>query len=245
MRVRSFDEPPGREITPPELYLRRRDFLRQAVLAGTAAALVPGVACGADAPRGEPIPGVVPGPFRTDEELTRFEDASSYNNFYELGTDKGDPVRNAHHLRTRPWSVAVEGEVAKPGALGIEEILKSFTLEERVYRLRCVEAWSMVIPWVGFPLGELLKRFEPTSQAKYVAFQTLLDPERLPGQRRSVLDWPYVEGLRLDEALHPLTILAVGMYGQVLPNQNGAPLRPGRPPAGTCRRRRSTASTRT
>jgi len=225
MAERVGSQPPSREITPPDLYLRRRDFLREAALASASAVLVPGIACGADTPRGQRLPGVAPGPFRSEEPPTRFEDATSYNNFYELGTDKGDPARNAHHLRTRPWSIAIAGEVAKPGTIGIEEILKSFPLEERIYRFRCVEAWSMVIPWVGFPLGDLLKRFEPTSQARYVAFQTLFDPEQMPGQRRAVLDWPYVEGLRLDEAMHPLAILAVGMYGEVLPNQNGAPVR--------------------
>jgi sulfoxide reductase catalytic subunit YedY len=221
------------EITPPELYLRRRDLLGGGA-AVIAAALAPGIACDAPepAPPGDPpeaalpaLAGIVPGPFGTDEERTPFEDAASYNNFYELGTDKGDPARNAHHLRTRPWSVEIAGEVAKPAVLAIEDLMKPHPLEERVYRLRCVEAWSMVIPWVGFPLRDLLARFEPTSHAKFVEFTTLHDPEQLPGQRRAVLDWPYVEGLRIDEAMHPLAILAVGMYGRVLPGQNGAPLR--------------------
>jgi sulfoxide reductase catalytic subunit YedY len=225
MRFRDLNEPPSGEITDPQLFLHRRAFLRNAAVATAAAALAPGIACGADAPRGERIPGVTPGPFRSDEEPTRFEDATSYNNFYEFGTGKDDPVRNAHRLRTKPWSVAIEGEVAKPGTIGLEDLIRPHPLEERIYRLRCVEAWSMVIPWIGFPLGDLLKRFEPTSQAKYVAFATLHDPEQMPGQRRAVLEWPYVEGLRIDEAMHPLAILAVGMYGQVLPNQNGAPLR--------------------
>jgi len=213
------------EITEERLYLRRREFLRGALLTTAGATLLPSIACGAEAPRGEPLTNVKSGPFGTDEERTSFEDASTYNNFYELGTGKGDPVRNASKLRTKPWSVRISGEVAKPGTIGLEDLLKPHPLEERVYRLRCVEAWSMVIPWIGFPLGDLLKRFEPSSNAKYVAFTTLLDPEQLPGQRRSVLDWPYREGLRIDEAMHPLAILAVGMYGQVMPNQNGAPLR--------------------
>ena len=225
MGIRKASDLPSREISEPGLYLRRREFLRDAALASAAVALVPGIACGSDAPRGTPIPNVKPGLFATDEEQARFEDATSYNNFYEFGTDKSDPARNAHSLRTKPWSVAIEGEVARPDVIGLEDLLKPHPLEERIYRLRCVEAWSMVIPWIGFPLGDLLKRFDPTSQAKYVAFETLFDPEQMPGQRRSVLDWPYVEGLRIDEAMHPLTILAVGMYGQVLPNQNGAPLR--------------------
>jgi sulfoxide reductase catalytic subunit YedY len=215
---------PAREITPRELSLRRRELLQAAGVA-LAAAAFPQVACGSDAPAGPPLAGVRPGPFSTGEERTPFEDATRYNNFYELGTDKGDPARNAARLRTRPWSVAIEGEVAKPGLVPLEDLLRPHPLEERVYRLRCVEAWSMVIPWVGFPLGALLARFEPTSRAKFVAFETILDRENLPGQRREILDWPYVEGLRMDEAMHPLAILAVGMYGQTLPNQNGAPLR--------------------
>jgi len=225
MRTRGSHEVSSREVTDPALYLRRREFLRDAALATAAAALVPGIACGVDTPRGDRIPDVKPGPFGTDEEPTGFDEATSYNNFYEFGTDKSDPRRNAHSLRTKPWSVAIEGEVGRPGSVALEDLLRPHPLEERIYRLRCVEAWSMVIPWVGFPLGDLLKRFEPTSQAKFVAFSTLHDPEQMPGQKRSVLDWPYVEGLRIDEAMHPLTILAVGMYGRVLPNQNGAPLR--------------------
>jgi sulfoxide reductase catalytic subunit YedY len=163
--------------------------------------------------------------YSADEAPTPYGDVTSYNNFYEFGTDKSDPAENARTLRPRPWTVAIEGEVHKPGVIDVEQLLAWFPLEERVYRMRCVEAWSMVIPWVGFPLGDLLKRVEPTSRARYVAFTTLLDPEQMPEQRRHVLDWPYVEGLRIDEAMHPLTILAVGLYGKVLPNQNGAPLR--------------------
>jgi sulfoxide reductase catalytic subunit YedY len=153
------------------------------------------------------------------------EDITTYNNFYEFGTDKGDPARLADRFSPRPWSVAVTGEADVTGTFTLEDILKPNALEERIYRLRCVEAWSMVIPWVGFPLGDLLKRFRPTSRAKYVAFKTVLRPSELPGQRFPVLDWPYVEGLRMDEAMHPLAILAVGLYGEALPNQNGAPLR--------------------
>jgi sulfoxide reductase catalytic subunit YedY len=160
-----------------------------------------------------------------DEEPTTYEGITTYNNFYEFGTDKGDPAANAGTLRPRPWTVRVEGEVAKPQTLGIETLLKWFPLEERVYRMRCVEAWSMVIPWVGIPLADVIKRVEPTSKAKYVEFVSLMDPVRMPGQRADVLPWPYVEGLRMDEATHPLTILAVGVYGEVLPNQNGAPIR--------------------
>jgi len=212
------------EITDLGVYLRRREFLRGAAALAAAAAL-PQVACGAETGKTALLPDVSPGPFGTDEEETPWEDATGYNNFYEFGTGKKDPARNAGSLRTRPWSVAIQGEVGKPGVVPIEDLLRPHPLEERVYRLRCVEAWSMVIPWVGFPLGDLLKRFEPTSKARYVELTTLLDPAQMPGQRRAVLDWPYVEGLRIDEAMHPLAILAVGMYGRVLPNQNGAPLR--------------------
>ncbi len=236
MLVRRADDIPSSEISDPDLVRRRRelgppagavarrDFLRGAALLGAAAAL-PALGCGSEARAGRRLDGVRSGPFSTDEERTSLEDATRYNNFYELGLDKRDPSRNAALLKTEPWSVVVEGEVGKPGRIGLEDLLAPHTLEERVYRLRCVEAWSMVIPWVGIPLGDVLKRFEPTTRARYVAFETIHDAEMLPGQRRSVLDWPYREGLRMDEAVHPLTILAVGMYGQVLPNQNGAPLR--------------------
>jgi sulfoxide reductase catalytic subunit YedY len=163
--------------------------------------------------------------YRVDEEWTPFADITTYNNFYEFGTGKGDPAQHAHRMQTRPWSITVEGEVGKPGVIDIETLLKWFPFEERVYRMRCVEAWSMVIPWLGFPLADLLKRLEPTSKAKYVAFTTLYAPEQMPGQKRGVLEWPYVEGLRMDEAMHPLAFLAVGLYGKSLVNQNGAPIR--------------------
>ncbi|MGD8207672.1 MAG: protein-methionine-sulfoxide reductase catalytic subunit MsrP [Thiohalocapsa sp.] len=210
------------EITPPEVYAQRRQFLKAAAAAGLGVALG---GLGGPARAGVKIPNLRESPLSTDEPPTAFEHVTTYNNFYELGTGKADPHRNAHRLKTRPWSVVVDGACEAPGEIGIEEILGGFTQEERVYRLRCVEAWAMVVPWVGFPLGDLLTRFQPSSRAKYVAFETLYDPEQLPGQRRSVLDWPYVEGLRMDEAMHPLTILATGLYGQQLPGQNGAPLR--------------------
>jgi len=159
------------------------------------------------------------------EQLTDEGKVTSYNNFYELGTGKSDPVKNAHLLKTRPWTIEVGGECDKPGVLGIEDLLSGFDLEERIYRLRCVEAWSMVIPWIGIELGSVLKRFQPNSRAKYVEFVTLMDADNLPGQKRQILDWPYREGLRIDEAMHPLTLLSVGLYGKVLPNQNGAPVR--------------------
>jgi sulfoxide reductase catalytic subunit YedY len=160
-----------------------------------------------------------------DEALTPIGDITTYNNFYEFGTDKGDPASNAYSLRPRPWTVTIEGEVERPEVVDIDRLIARFPLEERVYRMRCVEAWSMVIPWLGFPLAKLIERAQPTSKAKYVAFQTLLDSEQMPEQRRRILDWPYVEGLRLDEAVHPLTLLAAGLYGKTLLNQNGAPLR--------------------
>jgi sulfoxide reductase catalytic subunit YedY len=205
--------------------LRRREFLRGAGLAAAGAVLTPTLACRAEERERDAASLVDANPFRTDEEPTSFEDATRYNNFYEFGTDKTDPQRNAGSLRPRPWSVEIAGEVAKPGTVDLDDLLRPHTAEERIYRLRCVEAWSMVIPWRGIPLGDILKRFEPTSNAKFVVFKTLFDPEQMPGQRRAILQWPYTEGLRMDEAQHPLTILATGMYGQDLPNQNGAPLR--------------------
>jgi len=242
IRVRRASDPPSREITSESLYLRRRELLAGAA-AGLGALLLPG--CGsaedrasrkaeapvAGGPRVPPYsgPGALTIASRQDlapgEELTSFHDVTHYNNFYELGTDKEDPSENADRLRLRPWSVSIEGEVAKPGVVDLDALLKGLPLEERIYRHRCVEAWSMVIPWVGVPLGALLARLEPTSRAKYVELETLLDPEQMPGQRRAVLDWPYREGLRIDEAMHPLAILAVGLYGRELLGQNGAPLR--------------------
>ena len=213
------------EITPPDLYFGRRRFL-QGAAALTASAVLPlssGVL--ADEHRGKKLEGIVPSEFSTDEEQTPYKDVTSYNNFYEFGTGKGDPVKNAHMLKTEPWSITVEGECEKPGEYAFEDVVKPHQLEERIYRLRCVEAWSMVVPWVGIPLGNILKTFAPTSKAKFVEFHTLYDPAQMPGQGWGVLDWPYREGLRIDEAMNPLTIFAVGLYGEVLPNQNGAPIR--------------------
>jgi len=215
------------DVTPHALYLRRREFL--ALGAGslvTAAALaVAGSAQAADEPSLPLLPNVKKGPFTTDEAQTPYKDIASYNNYYEFGTDKGDPVANARAFPTRPWKVTFDGEIAKPQTVDVDDLVKWAPLEERVYRMRCVEAWSMVIPWVGMPLSEVIRRLEPTAKAKYVAFTGRLDPQKMPGQRAGVLEWPYVEGLRLDEAMHPLALLAVGLYGRVLPNQNGAPLR--------------------
>jgi sulfoxide reductase catalytic subunit YedY len=216
------------EITDEARYLGRRAWIRS-VAAGAVGAAAAGLAPGAPsvlATNGQDdLPGVRKGPFGTDEKLNSWEDITTYNNFYEFGIDKDDPARHAGKLSTRPWTVKVEGHCQKPGTYGIDDILKWFPLEERVYRLRCVEAWSMVIPWVGFPLGDFVRRMEPTGKAKFVEFSTLQRPAEMPGQRTSVIQWPYVEGLRMDEALHPLTIFAVGLYGKVLPNQNGAPIR--------------------
>ena len=200
------------EITPKTLYRSRRDFIAGAM---TALAL----------PAQAAALKTVPGPYRTDEAPTELKSITTYNNFYEFGVDKDDPAANANSLRTEGWAIKVEGACAKPGTFSLDDVLKGETLEERVYRMRCVEAWSMVIPWDGFPLNHFLKRAEPTSAAKYVAFETLFDPAQMPGQRRHVLDWPYREGLRIDEAMHPLTILAVGLYGDPLPKQDGAPIR--------------------
>ncbi len=229
---------PSSEITDESTFLNRRSLSRREVLRlGATAALGTALAGCPDAREAEAagvsrdglakLLGVRPAPsqFNTDDPQTTYADATTYNNFYEFGTGKKDPARNAHRLKTEPWSVVVDGECEKPGTVPLENILLPSTLEERVYRFRCVEAWSMVVPWVGIPLGDVLKRFKPTSKARYVAFETLVDKEQMPGQRRSVIAWPYREGLRMDEAMNPLAILAVGMYGRELPNQNGAPLR--------------------
>ena len=216
------------DATPEALYLRRREFLKLGAAGAIGAAVgalpLPALA-GADDPTGEVLQVARKVDMAGGEKPNPWKSVTTYNNFYEFGTDKADPAQRAGTLRPRPWTVAVDGEVRKPLVLGIEEILKMAPLEERIYRFRCVEAWSMVVPWVGFPLSELVKRVEPTSRAKYVVFQTLLDPEQMPGQRSRVLEWPYTEALRMDEAVNPLTLVAVGLYGRVLPNQNGAPLR--------------------
>ena len=225
IRRNRFLESDEREVTGPALYLQRRELMLAAGLAA-GAVLLPGCGRAEEAANPETPRGVSsPDGFRTDEEQTPFEKASSYNNFYEFGSDKEDPKNDSGAFVPKPWSVAIEGEVAKPGSVALEDLVQPRAEQERIYRMRCVEAWSMVIPWRGVPLAEVLARFEPTSRARYVAFTTLLRPEQMPGQKRDVLDWPYVEGLRIDEAMHPLTLLATGMYGRDLPNQNGAPLR--------------------
>ncbi len=235
-------EPKSSEITLPEQYARRREFLKTGALylatsTGVAVGLSQLSSLGsADPPKkppppAKPEPGAVAwkierrGQFKVDEAQTPYEDVTTYNNYYELGLSKSEPAEQAFHLKSRPWTVHVTGHVAKPQTLDIDTLMRWFGLEERVYRMRCVEAWSMVIPWVGFSLAELIKRLEPTSRAKYVSFKTLLDPEQLPNQGSRVLRWPYVEGLRIDEATHPLAFMALGLYGAPLPGQNGAPLR--------------------
>lgn len=213
------------EITSESAYVNRRSFvagLAAAGLAGTLRAAPDHLAAGTGQ---QELDGISPGPFSTDEAPNSYEDITTYNNFYEFGTGKADPHRNAGDFKPRPWTVRVEGEAEVTGDFDVEQLLQGIGLQERVYRMRCVEAWSMVIPWVGVPLGEVLKRFQPTSRARHVALQTIFRPEEMPGQKRRVLRWPYVEGLTIEEATHPLTLLAVGVYGVTLPNQNGAPLR--------------------
>ncbi len=226
MLIKRPDDIKSSEITDERLYYNRRKFILAATGVGALAAV--GASVSWLRATGEGVDPVgLSTPFAEDEEdvLTSYESITGYNNFYEFGTDKLDPSKHAHTLKPRPWTVAVEGEVNKPQLFDIDDIIKSFPSEERVYRLRCVEAWSMVIPWLGFPLKDLLDRVEPTSRAKFVEFTTLYDPEQMRGQKRAILPWPYVEGLRMDEAMHPLTLLSVGLYGKMLPNQNGAPIR--------------------
>jgi sulfoxide reductase catalytic subunit YedY len=227
MLIKEPADIPSSEITDRKLYVNRRQFILGA--AGAGAALAAGIAV---RELSSPPEAVANGklafsksPFSTSEKPTPYKDITNYNNYYEFGTDKYSPAGEAKNLKTRPWTVKVEGEVKKPKLLDIDAILKLAPLEERIYRHRCVEGWSMVIPWVGFPLSAFINHCEPTSKAKFVELTTLYDPKQMPGQNSSVLEWPYVEGLRMDEAMHPLAILAVGLYGETLPNQDGAPLR--------------------
>ena len=212
MFIRRSPDLPTSEITDESLFWNRRHFLKAA---GLGAAAVGGLLPSRLLPQREV----------DEDKLTPWEDVTGYNNYYEFGTGKDDPARNAGGLRTKPWKVDIAGEVKRPAVYDLDELLKPYTPVERVYRMRCVEGWSMVIPWLGIPLGGIIDRLEPTSKAKYVEFTTLLDPQQMPGQRGRVLDWPYVEALRMDEARHPLTLLVTGVYGKPLPNQNGAPLR--------------------
>jgi methionine sulfoxide reductase catalytic subunit len=235
--------PATSEITPERVYLQRREFIKGSLLfaatssgvGGTLLWLMRGLrakdhektanVAATGAPDDTALTIARHYDYASGEKNTSYNGVTNYNNFYEFGTDKSDPAANAFTLKPRPWHVAIDGEVSHPQVFEVEQLIKSFPLEERIYRMRCVEAWSMVIPWVGFPLGDLLKRVEPTPRAKYVAFKSLLDPQQMPGQRTDLLQWPYVEGLRIDEAMHPLTIMAVGLYGKRIPNQDGAPIR--------------------
>jgi sulfoxide reductase catalytic subunit YedY len=226
IKVRRTRDCKSSDITPRAVYLDRRHFLATAAVAGATAAFSDIIAArAAEAMPPPKLDGIAKSRFSTEEARTPLDAITRYNNFYEFGSDKEDPARYAAKLKPRPWSVVIDGLCGKPGTYDVDEIIKANRLEERVYRLRCVEAWSMVIPWVGIPFADVLKKADPLGAAKFIAMQTLLDPEQMPGQRRAVIEWPYVEGLRLDEAMHPLAILAVGLYGEVLPNQNGAPIR--------------------
>jgi len=230
MLIRRPDDIPSSEITPESVYLRRREFIARLGGAGAALAglsLLGAAGCRDEDARAEYAAGgdVTSDSQAQEDKLTPYEDVTSYNNYYEFGTDKGDPKDNSQGFRTRPWTVTVDGLVKKPATYALEDLVKPFKVQDRTYRLRCVEAWSMVIPWQGIPFRDMAARFEPLPGAKYVSFTTLLDPQQMPGQRRSILPWPYVEGLRMDEAMHPLTLVATGLYGKPLPNQNGAPLR--------------------
>jgi len=213
------------EITSKENYLNRRDFMRAGALAGGAALASPALAAVVPDMSRMVLPGVSKSDLSTDEAPNSYEDITTYNNYYEFGTGKSDPARYAQSFEPRPWAITVEGHAEKTGTFDFDDFIKPFDLEERIYRMRCVEAWSMVIPWVGISLADVVKSFKPTSKAKYVSFETLNDKSRMPGQRRRVLAWPYREGLTIAEAMNPLSILAVGLYGEVLPNQNGAPIR--------------------
>ena len=217
------------EITPPESFFQRRQILAAAVAAGVVGVAYRSKAQAADTPTPPPAAGTLKytrnTKYSVDAKPNTYEDITSYNNFYELGTEKSDPKEHAGWLKPRPWKVEIGGEAEVTGTFDVDELIKPYPLEERIYRFRCVEAWSMVVPWMGFPLGDLIKHFKPTSKAKFVKMTTLLDPKQMPYQKYDILQWPYVEGLRMDEAMHPLTLMVVGVYGKALPAQNGAPLR--------------------
>jgi sulfoxide reductase catalytic subunit YedY len=219
----TFKKIPSSEITPEHIYNDRRNFIKNLGLILSSTALSTFTNTGFAALN--TLPSFIQSKDHGNEKLTSFKDITSYNNYYEFGTSKSDPQDHAHLLKIDPWSISIEGSVAKPLKLDIDELIKLIPIEERIYRLRCVEGWSMVIPWIGIPLNSLLKKVSPTGNAKYVEFISLKRPSEMIGQKDDMLDWPYTEGLRLDEAMHPLTILAVGLYGKVLPKQNGAPIR--------------------
>ncbi len=223
-----IDLPYGSEITPREVFESRRSFIGKIAAGSIASGALLEMAAReafAQTPGAQKLTAKLNPAYNSVDKQTPFKDATTYNNYYEFGTDKSDPAKTAGTLKPRPWTVTIEGEVKKPMTLDIDSLLKLAPLEERIYRLRCVEGWSMVIPWVGYSLSELVKKVEPTGNAKYVEFVTLADKAQMPGLRSPVLEWPYVEGLRIDEAMHPLALLGLGMYGEVLPNQNGAPVR--------------------
>ena len=213
------------EITSKQNYLNRRDFMRAGMIASGSILAPTAMSAVVPNERRAKLARVAPSSYSTDEKVNSYEDITTYNNYYEFGTGKADPHENAQDFEPRPWTISVEGHAEKTGTFDFDDFVKPFDLEERIYRMRCVEAWSMVIPWVGISLAEVVKHFQPTSKAKYVAFETLNDPSRMPGLRRRSLEWPYREGLTIAEATNPLSILAVGLYGEVLPNQNGAPIR--------------------
>src|SRR5215469_13788652 len=229
MLIKKADDIRSSEITPRSVYLNRRKFLAGIAVAGTSAVLGAGLKetlfPSSKVFAGNKINGIQKSSFSTTETITPYKDVTHYNNYYEFGTEKEQPAELAKNFRTRPWKVKIEGQVEKKQELDVDEIIKMAPPEERIYRHRCVEAWSIVVPWVGFSLSELIKRAKPTSKAKFVEFTTLFDMARMPGQQRQVLDWPYVEGLRMDEAMNPLALLCFGMYGEDLPNQDGAPIR--------------------
>jgi len=220
--LKKVDDVQSSEITPESLYSNRRLFLKTAAVAaaGLASASVFDALIAETQPQNPQWKRPPVGPFNTDEDLTPFKDVTTYNNFYEFGTDKDDPFKNAQNFRVKPWKVAIEGEIKKPAVYNLEDLVKPYKLEDRVYRHRCVEGWSMVIPWLGFPIADLIKKLQPTAKAKYVEFTTLYDPIQMPGQKRPVLNWPYVEGLRMDEAMHPLAIFVTGLYGKELPKND-------------------------
>lgn len=226
MIIRRPPDIPSSEITPEDVYVNRRKFIKAAAASAAGFALGPSALAGASSPQSQEIPPRFARlQSELDEPLNSYQDVTTYNNFYEFGTAKDDPHRNSGDFEPEPWTVSIGGECNKPGDYHLEDLLSGVTMEDRVYRLRCVEAWSMVIPWYGFQLSSLINRVEPTGNARYIRFETVVRPEEMPGQRAPILNWPYVEGLRMDEAMHPLTILATGVYGMDLPNQNGAPLR--------------------
>lgn len=214
-------DPKSFEVTSKAAYLDRRNFLKTSLALG-AAAILP---TSAQAYLAQKIDGVIKSPFSTDEKLNKYDDVTGYNNFYEFGTGKSDPLDNSGNFQPKPWKITVDGLCNNPGEIGIEDLMGQYQQEERIYRMRCVEAWSMVIPWVGIELASLLKKFDPKSDAKYVEFTTLVDSKQFPGQKYPIIPWPYTEGLRMDEAMHPLTLLATGIFGEELPPQNGAPIR--------------------